>query len=404
MLQDGFSSHGGPEAKVWLFGRFRLQYDGKVISDDQNRSVKMWSVLAYLILNRQRVVSQSELLEAVWPDEDTANPVSAMKTLFSRLRRMLADVFGEDANFIVSQRGGYAWNRDIRCVVDAEEMEALCMQARNAALAPAVRQAYYQKAFSLYKEELLPQLSQQLWTISLRTHYHTLFLTMTKEYATLLQQAGEYAEMENVCAEALKRDSYDEGLHILLIRALLFQGKNAQAQSRYEAATELLYRALGVHPSEELQSLYNEIMKIQQSLEMDLSIIQKSLQETERRPGAFVCDFGFFREAYRLAARQASRTGMAIQLGLITVTMADGSMPALAVLNNSMDVLLKVLVNGLRRGDVVSRYSDAQYVLMLPGANYEDSQMIMNRITAAFRKHKYIPVKLNCKVRTMEIT
>jgi GGDEF domain-containing protein len=66
--------------------------------------------------------------------------------------------------------------------------------------------------------------------------------------------------------------------------------------------------------------------------------------------------------------------------------------------------LLQVLVNGLRRGDVVSRYSDAQYVLMLPGANFEDSQMVMNRITAAFRKHKYIPVKLNCKVRQLEIS
>jgi len=404
MMQDGFSVNGSPEARVWLFGRFRLQYDGKVISDEQNRSVKMWSVLAYLLLNKQRVVPQAELLDAIWPDDNIVNPVSAMKTLFSRLRRTLADVFGEDVSFIISQRGGYAWNREIRCIIDAEEMEALCVQARNAALAPAMRQAYYQKAFSLYKEEFLPQLSLQLWTIPLRTHYHSLFLTMTKEYATLLQQAGEYSEMEAVCSEALRRDAYDETLHILLIRSLLFQGKNAQAQNRYESATEMLYRALGVHPSEELQALYHEIMKIQQSLETDLSIIQKSLQETERRPGAFVCDFGFFREAYRLAARQASRTGTSIHLGLITVTMSDGSVPALAVLNNSMDVLLQVLVNGLRRGDEVSRYSDAQYVLMLPGANFEDSQMVMNRITTAFRKHKYIPVKLNCKVRQLEIS
>ena len=34
----------------------------------------------------------------------------------------------------------------------------------------------------------------------------------------------------------------------------------------------------------------------------------------------------------------------------------------------------------LRRGDVVSRYSGAQYVILLPNITYEDGGMVMERI------------------------
>jgi hypothetical protein len=92
------------------------------------------------------------------------------------------------------------------------------------------------------------------------------------------------------------------------------------------------------------------------------------LQETAGRPGAFVCEYGFFREVYRLEARRAQRSGMSVHIGLITVALPGGGVPPLGVLNITMDQLLEVLVQNLRRGDVISKYSGAQYVVMLPSA------------------------------------
>jgi len=51
-----------------------------------------------------------------------------------------------------------------------------------------------------------------------------------------------------------------------------------------------------------------------------------------------------------------------------------------------MGRLLHILRSTLRRGDVISRYSGAQYVLLLPSSNYEDSEMILSRILSDFRK------------------
>ena len=48
---------------VSLLGGFALELDGTTLTDDINRSLKLWSVLAYLILHRDRPVSQTEFIE-----------------------------------------------------------------------------------------------------------------------------------------------------------------------------------------------------------------------------------------------------------------------------------------------------------------------------------------------------
>ena len=200
--------------------------------------------------------------------------------------------------------------------------------------------------------------------------------------------------MTALCCRASDLDLLDESLHILVIRSLVGQGKDAAALDRYEKATDLLYRSLGVTPSAELRDLYTAIMDTEKSMETDLAVIQQSLKETATRPGAFVCEYGFFREAYRLEARRAARNGTCVHLALLTVSLPGGGMPELGVLNTTMDQLLAVLSGGLRRGDVVSRYSGSQYVVMLPAANFEDSTMVMERIISVlYRQHGGISSK-----------
>ena len=118
-----------------------------------------------------------------------------------------------------------------------------------------------------------------------------------------------------------------------------------------------------MRPSQDLRELYNEIMSVEKSLETDLETIQDDLREAAARPGAFVCEYGFFREAYRLEARRAARSGTSVHIALITVSLPDGGVPPLSVLATTMDQLQEVLTGSLRRGDVVSKYSGAQFQL-----------------------------------------
>ena len=131
--------------------------------------------------------------------------------------------------------------------------------------------------------------------------------------------------------------------------------------------------------------------------------IQDDLREAAARPGAFVCEYGFFREAYRLEARRAARSGTSVHIALITVSLPDGGMPPLTVLAATMDQLQEVLTGSLRRGDVVSKYSGAQFVVMLPAANFENSTMVMERVVSAFyRQHRRNFLKLSYKIRALD--
>ena len=75
-----------------------------------------------------------------------------------------------------------------------------------------------------------------------------------------------------------------------------------------------------------------------------------------------------------------------MHIALLTITAPDNSAPPLRLLNASMAHLLEAIKIGLRKGDVASRYSGAQYVLMLPTANFEDGQIVVNRILRIFAK------------------
>ena len=59
---------------------------------------------------------------------------------------------------------------------------------------------------------------------------------------------------------------------------------------------------------------------------------------------------------------------------------SNGSIPSLNKLDSTMKRLLEAINQSLRRGDVVSRYSGAQYVILLPSITYEDGTMVMERI------------------------
>ena len=389
---------------VSLLGGFALEVDGASLTDDINRSLKLWSVLAYLTLHRERAVPQSEFIELFWPDDHSSNPVNALKTLLYRIRAMLEPLFGQKIQPILSQRGAYIWNPAVGCTLDIDRFEELCRLGGDTQRTAEERMTSYREAVELYKGDLLPKLSHQMWLVPMAVRYHTAYIAAVKDFAVLLDEAALYEEMHEVCARASDLDNLDEGLHTLIVRALLRQGKDAAALEHYEKATDLLYRNLGVRPSEELRSLYKEIMATEKTLETDLGVIMNDLREAAARPGAFVCEYGFFKEAYRLEVRRAIRSGTCVHLCLITVSLPDGGMPQLKVLSNTMDQLLDVLVNNLRRGDVVSKFSGAQYVIMLPAANYEDSNMVMDRVVRAFyQQHRRSFLKLTVRVRELEL-
>jgi DNA-binding SARP family transcriptional activator len=393
-------------ASVKLLGGFELRIDDAVVDETLTRSGKMWGLLSYIVMQRDRAVPQMEFVEVLWPYDDSGNPVNALKTLLYRTRMTIGPILDESIELIVSQRGAYSWNRNIECELDVEIFEQLCREVEADGLTQEQKLDIYRRIYAIYRGDFLPKLTDMIWVVTASAHYHNMYLSAIKSYTALLDDLDMYDEMNEVCSGALQIDPYDEQLHYCMILSLLQQGNSAAALSHYNAATELLYRNLGIKPSEKLRGLYLEIMRNDSRVnpETDVDTILGMLRDAANEPGAFICDPGFFTLAYRLEARRAARNGSSVHIALLTVSTVRGDTPSLKILDVTMSQLLDAIKAGLRKGDIASRYSGSQYVLMLPSANFEDGQTVVSRILRIFfKRHPRNSLKISHRLFQLEI-
>ena len=217
----------GVHVHIEILGRFNLRVGEQTISEKISRSVKLRSVLSYLVLHRDRVVTQTELIETFWENENQSNPLGALKMQILRIRNVLEPLLDEGVMPIISFSGAYQWNPEIACFVDAEEFERLCLAAESPELPKEERLLLYNRALNMYMGDLVLGKANLSWTIPLISRYHNRYITAVKKYANLLAQCENYYEMETICLKGLEAEPTNEELHALVIQSLL-QQKNSR--------------------------------------------------------------------------------------------------------------------------------------------------------------------------------
>ena len=371
---------------VKLLGELEISYKGKNISEKSSKAKKIWNLLAYIVMHKNRLLLQSDLIDTIWTEDENSNPKSSLKTAMYRIRAMLSELAVDNEEFIISSRGAYSWNTDIKCNVDAIEFERLCVESEQQNLNFDERIKLLKTAIDMYEGDFLKRFASDLWVIPLITHYHSMYVDKIKDLLMLLEQDKRYEEMEKYALNAIRIESYDEKIHCYLVKAFTKQGNNTAAIAHYNKATKILLANLGVQPSAELRNLYLDVLKTQKSLETNLDKIIDDLKEAEFQKGEFICDYGIFKETYKIVTRQAARSNRSVSIVLITVCDSHGELPDLNILDKVMEKLVIVIRDDLRRGDVVSKYSGAQFVIMLPDARYNDAVKITERIIRSYYK------------------
>lgn len=392
-----------PEYYVTMLGEFTISYKNKRIYDQSNRSKKPWNLLEFLMTNRNRQVSQEELTELLWDEDESDNPAGALKVLLHRVRKSLEPVMPESGDeLIILKRGEYIWNQDVITTVDADEFEQYCKEASNPDLPVESRITLYGRAFTLYKGDFLPR-NGEGWVVPIAAYYHKMYISAVKELIALYYEQQRYEEIIILCRKALAIEKLDERLYFELINALYKSGQQAEALRQYSDSTDMFYKKFGITPSPELKALYKTIMKSTQSLETDIGNIKDALCEKGDAQGAFYCEYEFFKDVYQLEARACARSGDSIYLCLITLSSTNDEEVQLKTINRAMDDLRFAVNETLRKGDVFARYSVSQYVILLPTASFENVEMIMKRISSAFyRKYMKKDIGLQYKLQPLD--
>ena len=391
---------------VSMFGGRSITFEGKSIDNMTVRSKSIWTLLEYLIIYRNRTVTHSELIDLLYPDEKSDAPLNALKTLVHRARQVLNSLEYADGKQIIQQyAGGYMWSNEIPMHIDIESFQNAVSEAAALDLDKEAQLELRLKAISLYKGDLLPDSAYETWVVPISSYYHYQYInTVNLALADLLEK-GRYSDMIYVAQNALAIDPYEEHLYYYLILALANTNQISIAKAQYENMTQLFLNEFGVSPSNDLQTLYKRISKSDNGVETDLNAIKSLMSEESSNAGAFYCEYEFFKDIYRLEVRSSARKGIPIHICLINADGKDG----LRLSNKSLDNVMKKLSDcikvSLRSGDIYSRYSVSQFVVLLPNANFENSALVMERMTKTYkRQHAHSPASITYSIQTIDTT
>ena len=387
----------GETLRVHMLGDFSITSGDSVINSGSDRSKKIWLLIAYLIYRRGSCATPEEMIQLLWGKDVGVNPMNALKTLFHRARLLLDRLDGYTGHdLLLRQEGGYAWNAEVPLEVDVEQFSILC---HSAAVAEDLeeRLAYLKEAVALYHGSFLEKLSSALWVLPIAAHYHALYIDCSRTALALLECQSRWREAAALCRATLKQEPCSEEFCQGLMGALNQMEDYRSTVEAYAVFREQLMADLGVAPSEGVRELYQAALQATVPQVLSPAVLLGQLQESPSG-GALICDYDLFRTVYHVNTRMSERNGDAAHLVLLSVAgpLSAGS------LNRVMEHIQELLRLCLRRGDVAARCSAAQYVILLPQANYENSQMICDRIKKAFlRQYPHSPARLQTDVQPL---
>lgn len=387
------------ELKIQMLGGFSLRLGKRELQDTDTRSKKVWVLLAYLIIHREQTVAQRTLIDLLWGDEtDPINPENALRITMHRTRTLLEQLSPElGRGMILRRRGGYQWNGGGE--VDSERFEALCCQKSED---PDLRLRNLMEAISLYRGDYLPRQSGEVWVVSTAAYLHNLFVSAAQEAVELLIQQGRSHEAAGVCRRCLALEPCHEGFCRELMQLLAAAGDRRGAAEVYDRLSKRLFDDFGISPSEETRAVYRAAAYSPEDRVLSIDDVMGNLRESDAPSGALQCDFDYFRILCHALSRTMERSGGAAHVVLLDViSTAEREMPRQTI-DRVMGQLSQQIRLSLRRGDVFCQCSVSQFTVLLSRANFENCQMICDRILRNFRRaYPYVPIRIAYQIRPL---
>ncbi|MFD9326757.1 BTAD domain-containing putative transcriptional regulator [Streptomyces sp. NPDC060065] len=227
------------------------------------------AVLVALLLRRGRPVMLSELVNAVWGEEQPTAAVSVLRTYVSRLRKVLEPerAAAEPPRVIVSVGDGYLARvpdgaQDLAVfeqrVAEAKKLRAAGEMSAAADLLHAALGGWQGAALAglpgpLAESEGSRLDEERLDTLETRLDIDVGLGRHSEVIAELISLTGRYPLREQLCR--------------LLMLALYRSGRQAEALAAYRSTRSTLVAELGTEPGEPLRDLHDRILAADASLD-----------------------------------------------------------------------------------------------------------------------------------------
>lgn len=366
--------------KITMFGTFAMEYGERALSMERNDRTKTNQLLQRLVCERSGV-AREQLWHDLFEHENVADPSNSLRALLFRLRKSLKEQGLPGEEYIHIRKRTYYFEPECPVECDVHQFEDAWESAQQAS-EENQRLQYLAKACELYTGEFLPGLGAVDWVVVLNVKYKKMYVSSVKELCKACAERKEYKSMLEYASKAATIYPFD-GWQSYQMEALIALNCLKEAIQLYEKTEKLMFEELGVALPESMVNMMADLGKQVRNKTDLMGDVLCNLQETGAMQGAYECSYPNFAECYHMISRMIDRTGQTAWLLLCTVTDGKGyALNAGERLEALQEELRTSIKKTLRRGDMFTRYSENQYLLLLLGIKQEDCEKVVARINA----------------------
>jgi DNA-binding SARP family transcriptional activator len=248
--------------RIYLAGRVCIEADERLIDQHAFPSQQGRLAFAYLVSERGRPVTRTELAEALWPKELPTSWDASLSAVISKLRSLLGTIGLTDSSTVTGATGCYEI-RLPRCTwVDLEAAADSIHEAEAALKAGDAARAYGPSAVAhhIARRPFLPG-EEGAWVEHRRDKLRSILIRALECRAEVYLWNHEFPLAVEAARDAVALEPFRETCYQLLMRAHSAAGNVAEALWVYEQCRKLIAEELGVHPSRQTRSVYQEVLQ-----------------------------------------------------------------------------------------------------------------------------------------------
>ena len=248
--------------RIYLNGRMTIEADGVCLDANAFPRQQGRRAFAFLVTERGNPVSRAVLAEAIWPGVPPRAWESAVSSIISKLRSLLARAGLDGTTTLRSGGGCYELNLPPHAWID-HEIAANSIHEAEAALKDGNFAAAYGPsaiAHHIARRPFLPG-EEGEWIERRRDKLESVLLRALEVRSEVYLWNGEYPLAVEAAREVIARRPFRETAYRHLMRAHAAAGDAAEALWVYEQCRTLIAQELGASPSPATQAIQLQVLQ-----------------------------------------------------------------------------------------------------------------------------------------------
>ncbi len=247
--------------RIYLAGDVAVEHGDRLLREADIGGRQGRLALVYLVAERERAVTQSELAEVLWPDSLPPSWPVALSAVISKLRQKLGTVGLDRDRVIANAFRCYQFRPPADSWIDLEAAADAVHQAEGAVLANQPQAAYGPSliATTIARRPFLSG-EDAPWVMTRREHLRDILVRALDCRVEALMWNGELALAQDQARAAVELEPYRESGYRRLMQVLVRRGDRAEAVRVYQDCRRRLAEELGVAPSGETESLMRSVI------------------------------------------------------------------------------------------------------------------------------------------------